>query len=129
MHPPHHLPRIHGEIADYYWEEDGLLISYSKRPKRTVENITANGALVKQITDNKRVPLMIYLSNSPVPHKRTRKFATEQLPVIYSAMAMISEPGLAQFIMNMLFRFQSPPIPMKSFINQEQARAWLKNYL
>jgi hypothetical protein len=117
-----------GEIATY-WFDEGILVSLSKSPQRTVANITGNVALVKQITGNKRVPLLIYLSNSPVPDKEPRKFSTTQLPVIYSAMAMISKPGLAKFIMNILFRLKSPPIPMKSFTDDKAAKEWLKQYL
>jgi hypothetical protein len=117
-----------GEIATY-WFDDGMLVSLSKSPKRTVENITANVALVKEITGNQRVPLLIYLSDSPVPDKKTRVFSTEQLPVIYSAMAMISKPGLSKFIMNILFAFKPPPIPIKSFTNDVEAKEWLKQYV
>ena len=117
-----------GEIATY-WFDEGILVSLSKSPQRTVANITGNVALVKQITGNKRVPMLIYLSNSPVPDKETRKFSTTQLPVIYSAMAMISKPGLAKFIMNILFRLKSPPIPIKSFTDDKAAKEWLKQYL
>ena len=95
-----------GEIATY-WFDDGILVSLSKSPKRTVENIAANVSLVKSITNNTPVPLLIYLSDSPIPDKATRKFSTEQLPVIYSAMAMVSKPGLSKLIMNILFKFKS----------------------
>jgi hypothetical protein len=118
----------HGEIATY-WLDNGILVSLSKSPRRTVENISGNVALVKQITGNKPVPLLIYLADSPVPDKATRKFSTEQLPVIYKAMAMVSRPGLVKFIMNILFKFSSPPIPMKSFGNAEQAKDWLKQFV
>jgi len=124
---PTDRPVYEGEIATY-WFDEGILISFSKSPRRTVANITANVALVKQITNNKRVPLLIYLSNSPVPDKETRRFSTTQLPVIYSAMAMVSKPGLAQFIMRILFQLKPPPIPMKSFTNDLEAKEWLKKY-
>ena len=124
-----HIPLIKGEIADYRLDEEGILYSYSKNPRRTVENIKANITLVKQITGNKKVPLLIYLCNSPVPDKETRKFSAEQLPQVYKAMAMVSEKGLATFIMNMLFRFKTPPIPMKSFSDDREAREWLKQYV
>jgi hypothetical protein len=117
-----------GEIATY-WMEDGILVSLSKNPRRTVANITDNVALVKRITNNKKVPLLIYLSNSPVPDRETQRFSTEQLPNVYTAMAMVSAPGLASFIMNLLFKFQSPPIPMKNFTNDKEAKEWLKQYL
>ena len=120
---------IEGEIADYLLTDNGILISYSKSILRTVENIAANVELVKKITGNKKVPLLIYLKNSPVPDKETRKFSTAQLPQIYTAMAMVSKPGLAQLIMKILFKFQIPPIPMKSFTDDEKAMEWLKRFL
>src|SRR5947207_3050028 len=99
-----------GEIATY-WFDEGILVAKSKSPKRTVENISGNVALVKTITNKKRVPLLIYLSNSPVPDKEARKFSAEQVAVIYSAMAMVSKPGLAKLIMNLVFMLKPPPIP------------------
>jgi len=126
--PPANTQIYKGEIADY-WFDEGILISLSKSVKRTVENISGNVALVKQITGNTPVPLLIYLSNSPVPDKETRRFSTEQLPVIYSAMAMVSKPGLSKFIMNILFSLRPPPIPMKSFTDDKEAKKWLKEYL
>ncbi len=117
-----------GDIATY-WFDDDILVSLSKSPKRTVESIKANIQLVKRITNNKPVPLLIYLSNSPVPDKETRKYSTEQLQVIYSAMAMVSKPGLSKFIMNILFSLKKPPIPMKSFTDDKEAKDWLKLYL
>ncbi len=118
-----------GEIATYWFDESGILVSYSKSIKRTVALISGNVALVKSITNNKPVPLLIYLKDSPVPDAETRKFSTEQLPIIYKAMAMVSKPGLSQFIMKILFKFKPPPIPMKNFTNEEEAKEWLKQYL
>jgi len=129
MIPPKDLELIKGEIADYYYSPDGILYSYSKSTTRTVKNISENIALVKQITGGKKVPLLIYLSKSSVPDKETRKFSAEQLPNVYTAMAMVSNGGLAKFIMNLLFRFKPPPIPMKSFADDEEAREWLKQFL
>lgn len=127
IQPPTDKPVYEGEIADY-WIEGGILVSLSKPPRRTVENITRNVALVKSITGSKPMPLLIYLCNSPVPDKQTRVFSTQQLPVIYTAMAMVSKPGLAQFIMNILFRLKPPPIPIKSFTNDKEAKEWLKQF-
>ncbi|SDH66786.1 SpoIIAA-like [Pedobacter terrae] len=129
MRSDSHNQLIEGEIADYLLTDEGILVSYSKSILRTVENIKANVALVKEITNNKKVPLLIYLKNSPVPDKETRKFSTEQLPQIYTAMAMVSKPGLAHLIMKMLFKFQNPPIPIKSFTDKEKAMEWLKRFL
>jgi len=128
MTPPTDRPIWEGEIATY-WFENGFLVSLSKSTMRTVKTISDNVALVKSITNNKPVPLLIYLTNSPVPDKETRKFSTEQLPVIYKAMAMVSKPGLSKFILNILFSLKPPPIPMKSFTNDKEAKEWLKQFV
>jgi len=129
MNLPENRELIKGEIADYWYSPEGILYSYSKNPKRTIKNISENIALVKQITGNKTVPLLIYLCNSPVPDKETRKFSTEQLPTVYKAMAMVSPPGLAQLIMRLLFKLKPSAIPIKSFTNDEEARDWLKQFV
>lgn len=126
---PNDSELIKGVIADYYFDTDGILISYSKNPKRTIANITENIALVKKITNHKKVPLLIYLCNSPIPDKATRIFATEQLPQVYSAMAMVSDSGLATLIMNVLFRFKQPPLPTKNFTDAAEAKKWLQQFL
>ena len=118
-----------GEISTYWFDDNRILVSLSKSVLRTVENISSNVTLVRSITNNKPVPLLIYLANSPIPDKQTRKFSTEQLPVIYSAMAMVCKPGLSKFIMNILFGIKPPPIPMKSFTNDKVATEWLKQFL
>ena len=118
-----------GEIADYWLDDNGILVSVSKPPRRTVANIKGNIELVKRITNNRIVPLLIYLSPSPVPDKETRKFVNEQLPNLYKAMAMVSKPGLSSIIMSFLFKFQSPPIPIKNFAKEKDAREWLKQFV
>ena len=116
---------IEGEIANYRLDESGILYSYSKSVLRTVPLMERNKELVKSIAGDKPVPLLIFLKNSPMPDKTTRDYSKSILPEIYSAMAMVSKPGLSSLIMKLLFAFQKPPIPMKSFTDEETAKAWL----
>jgi hypothetical protein len=91
--------------------DDGILVSLSKSPRRTVENIRENIALVRSIANNKKVPLLIYLSKSPIPDKE--RFVNEHLPNIYTAMVMVSKPGLAKFIYEFF-------IPVKTAANPDE---------
>ena len=75
------------------------------------------------------MPLLIHLVNSPMPDKATRDFSAAQLPNVYTAMAMVSKPGLATLIMNLLFKLKPPPIPMKNFSNENEAKEWLKQFI
>ncbi len=120
--------RITGEIADYRLDPDGILYAYSKHTRRTISSIRENIQLVKKITGNKKVPLLLFLVNAPVPDKKTREFAAGQLPEVYTAMAMVTKTGLAKFIMRMLFHRKTPPIPMKIFSDEPEAKQWLMQF-
>ena len=125
---PADRPIWEGEIATYWFDGD-VLVSRSKSIRRTVENLRANAALVKEITGGNHVPLLIFLTDSPMPDKAARALSKELLPQNYSAMAMVSPPGLAGFIMKVLFGLQKPPIPMKIFDEARDGKAWLLQYI
>lgn len=112
-----------------YWMKDGILIAQSKPVRRTVDLIRQNITAVRQFTGSRPVPLLIQLTPSPVPDKETRNFSTQQLPLAYSAMAMLSANGLAQFIMNLLFAWKKPPIPIRIFRKEEDAENWLRQFI
>lgn len=129
MTAPTDKQTFEGELATYWFDNNGILVSLSKNPKRTVTNTTDNFALVKRIANNKKVPLLIYLSKSSAPDKQTREFVAKELPNVYTAMAMVSKSGLGTIIMNFLFKLNPPTIPMKNFTDDTQAKEWLKQYL
>lgn len=120
------MNRIIGEIADYEMREDGILVSYSKPVKRTKELIERN-ALLLASNFNCPVPVVVHICKSPVPDKVARIASNQYLPINYSKMAMVSEPGLAQFIMRILFKLKKPAIRMQFFQTEEDAVLWLKN--
>ncbi len=117
--------RIRGEIADYRLDRSGILYSYSHSIKRTIGNLNRNAILVRSIAGKRPVPLLIFLKKSPVPDKATRELSRKLLPELYSAMAMVAENSLSALILKMVFRFQKPPIPIRSFENEAEAREWL----
>ncbi len=125
---PTDRPIYESEIATYWFDDAGFLVSLSKSVKRTVENISNNSELIKKISNNKPVPLLVYLAASPMPDKDAREISTKLLPQNYSAMAMVSKPGLAALIMRLLFKLKPSPIPIKQFTNEKEAREWLMQY-
>ena len=117
------------ELGTYHFDPTGILICQSKPPLRTLENVKANIAAVKKFSGNKKVCLLIFLSPSGKPDKATRQYVASELPNVYKAMAMVSSSGLGKIIMNIIFRFNAPGIPMKTFSNEKDAREWLMQYL
>ncbi len=127
--PPKNTELFETAIATYWFAFDGLLTSVSKNPTRTIANTTESFELIRRITGGKKQPLLVYLCRSGVPDKATRDFVATQLPTVYTAMAMVSKSGLGNFIMNFLFKFKPPAIPMQSFSSDVEAKEWLKSYL
>lgn len=113
------------ELATYWWSDDNYLVSLSKNVLRTVDNLKSNSEVIQKITNNKPVPLLIYLTDSPIPGKEAREISTLLLPINYSVMAMVSKPGLGAFIMKFLFSLKKSPIPLKAFTDEHAAKAWL----
>lgn len=113
-------------IATYWMHESGYLVSVSKPIKRTVENLKENHQLVHSITGGKAFPLLLHLTSSPVPDRAAREYSAEMLPKLYSKMAMVSKPGLAAFVMRLLFQLKPFPIPVKFFTRQIDAENWLQ---
>jgi len=126
MHQPLKSELVKGEIADYYLNEEGVLFSYSKTVVRTVKNISENLELVKGITGGRKVPLLLYVKPSPMPDKATRKYSAEHVADNYSAMAMVSDSGVGNTILRLLFSIKKSPIPIKVFSDDTAALNWLR---
>lgn len=113
------------ELAKYWRITPDIIYAESKPTNRNVETIASNVALVKSLNDHKPVKLIISIAKSPVPDKATRELAAKELPLTYSAMAMIAPNKLTGFIINLIYGMKKPPIPMKTFSNFEDARDWI----
>src|ERR1043166_2740688 len=116
------------EIATSWLDDDGILYQISKPPQRTIKNVTENLEAIRKLTGGKKVCVIVFVSKGSPPDQATRKFVNEQLPKNYKAMAIVSKSGVGKFIMNLLFSFSAPVIPMKTFGNVEEARAWIGQY-
>lgn len=113
------------ELAKYWRIDSGTIYALSKPSNRTVETIASNVTLVKALNDQNPVKLIISIAKSPVPDKATRELAAKELPLTYSAMAMIAPNKLTRFIINLIYGIKKPPIPMKTFSNFEDAHCWI----
>jgi len=116
-------------IGTYWFEESGILVSQSKNVRRTLENMRENISLLKRITGGKPACLIVHLTYSPKPDKPTLDYVASEMPKVYKAMAMVSKSGLAKLILFFLFKLKPPPIPMKTYSNEKDAKEWIRRYL
>lgn len=116
-------------LGTYWFDEEGILNSVSSPAKRTMKNTRYNFDLVQRVSAGRKPCLLVKLCSSPVPSRETQAYVKRRLPDTYTAMAMLSDSGIGELIMNILFKLQAPPIPMRTFRNEEKAREWLRSFL
>jgi len=118
-----------GPFGTYWFDDDGILNSSSNSVRRTLEAARENIALIKRMTQNRPVCLLVHVKYSPKPDRATRDLVSKELPNLYKAMAMVSPSGVGKLIMTVLFALKPPPIPMKTFSNELAAKKWLQKFL
>lgn len=117
---------VESEIM-HCWLEDELLIFWEKPVRATIENISRHRELVSELTEGRRLPLLIYLKETPRPDTETRLEAAKGLVKHYIAIALISSPELAQDTIRLFYLDQSD-IPVKNFTDDWAAKRWLKQF-
>jgi hypothetical protein len=129
MTPPLNTKIYDGELASFWFDEDGILCAVSKKVPRTMEKQKANYALVREITGNKRVCLLADNTDTYTQDDITRKYSAQEMPELFKAMAVISRTAIARAASHLFLYFHGEPIPIKSFDNEKEAKAWLKPFL
>lgn len=129
MTPPSNAKVYEGELADFWFEEDGILCAVSKMIPRTLEKQKANYDLIRQITSNKRVCLLADNTLTYEHDDETRKYMASELPNLFKAMATVSRTVFGQAVSDTFLYYQGTPVPIKTFKNEDEARTWLRQYL
>ena len=129
MNPPENTKIYKGEVATFWFDETGILISKPTGKTRNMSNMPDNFVLVKQIVGNIRRPLLIYMDNSPLPDKETNELIDKEIPNVYKAVGLVATSGIKKIIMNLLFGLKPRVIPMKAFTSDSKAKQWLQSFL
>ncbi len=129
MQAPDNVKIYEGELADFWFDDFGILCAVSKKVPRTIEKQKANYALIREITGNKRVCLLADNTVTYIQDDKTREFSAREMPELFKAMAVISHTVMGKAAAHLFQYFHGQPIPIRSFDNETEAKEWLKQYL
>jgi microsomal dipeptidase-like Zn-dependent dipeptidase len=130
MQPPKDAQVIDWDTSLIWFDEDGVLCSVSKKaPKQTLEQVKKQLEDFRKIIGDKKVCLMIDVTNTTESTKEVRDFAAKEFPKFVKAIAMISSSALGKMLANLFFTVKSQPYPVKMFNDEKEAKEWLKQYL
>lgn len=120
---------VEGEWATYWFDVDGILYALSKGLQKGIQRILSNFELAKQVAQNKKVCMLVYLHNFPLFNNGTQKMVSNDMAERYNAIALVAKSALRKQLMNMFLKLKPPAIPIKSFTNENEARQWLKKFV
>ena len=129
MQPPDNVKIYEGELANFWFDDFGILCAVSKKVTRTIEKQKANYAFIREITGNRRVCLLADNTVTYIQDDKTREFSAMEMPELFKAMAVISNTVMGKAAVHLFQYFHGQPIPIRSFDNEIEAREWLKQYL
>lgn len=130
MHPLQHAQVYHLPLGAFWLDKDGILnVMPVKKEIRTLEDTEATVKELKKILGNKKVGVLVDVSNATNTTREMRKYASEEFPRLAKAIALVSTSALGKMFANLFFALSRQPYPIKMFNNEDDARSWLKQYL
>ena len=129
MTPPSNVKIYESDLADFWFEEEGILCAVSKMAPRTLEKQKANYDLIREITGNKRVCLLADNTLTYEQDDPTRKYMADEIPKVFKAMAVVSRTVFGQAVSDTFLYYHGKPVPIKTFKDENDAREWLRQYI
>ena len=130
MEPPKNIKIFEWETSRFWFDEKGILCSVSKKVNpQSLEETKLIVSNFKKIIGNRKVCILLDVTNSSEASKEVRDYAAVEFPKFVKAMAMISKSALGKMLANLFFSIKTQPYPSKMFNNEEDAKEWLQQYL
>jgi hypothetical protein len=116
-------------MADYWFDEEGILHAESKVAPRTVENVKANFDLVHQITHNQQVCVILDLTRTKPYSVNVLRHLLEEFRYAYKAIGFVSRSPIGEMVANIAIELNRSNCPMRAFSTSEEAKEWIRKYL
>lgn len=117
--------------SSVWFDESGILCCISKKGigDQTLEQVMETMAGFHRIIGPEKVCMLIDVTYSAESSREVRAYASQELPKVVKAIAVVSSSALGKMVANLFFRLKAQPYPAKMFNNEKDARAWLQKYL
>ena len=109
------------------WLRPDGIVQLVQSPQSTVllEDARAAMEAMRQLTGDRRTPLLVDMHNAGSQDRRTRAEWTSRSD-LQSAVALIVGTPLSRKLGSLLLKVNKPPFPIRLFDDEESAVAWLK---
>jgi hypothetical protein len=130
MKPPSNVAVTDTPTSIYWYDENGILCSISKKSAPlSLEETKAVLEDFKKDLRSDKVCMLIDVTNTSESSRDVRDFAAEEFPKFVKAIAMLSSSALGKMLANLFFSLKTQPYPVRMFNDEKDAKEWLKQYL
>ena len=130
MKAPENAKVYDWETSTFWFDESGIFCSISKKaPPQSLNEVKKSMEELYKIIGNKKVCMLLDVTNSSESTKETRDYAAIEFPKFVKAIAMLSQSALGKMMANLFFSIKAQPYPVKMFTDETEAKTWLKQYL
>jgi hypothetical protein len=118
-------------VSSYWFDGNGFLWARSKNVIHTRRKSKAAFELIRHLTDNQRVCLVLDLScNSLVMlDEKSKEFIASELPEMFRAVAVLAPTTLQKVAPTIFLNTVGQPVPIKIVDTEQEAVEWLKWYM
>ncbi|HWY12347.1 MAG TPA: STAS/SEC14 domain-containing protein [Bacteroidia bacterium] len=130
MKPPENAKVYEWDTSTFWFDESGIFCSISKKtPPQSLDEVKKSMEELYKIIGGKKVCMLLDVTYSAESTKETRDYAAVEFPKFVKAIAMLSQSALGKMMANLFFSIKAQPYPVKMFTDENEAKAWLKQYL
>ena len=129
MIPTEHAIIYEGELASFWFDEDGILCSNAKPVHRTLENQKKHLALIRQIIGDDMVFLLSDNTATYTQDNLARAYSAQEMPKLFKAVAIISSTTIGKAAAHLFTYFHGQPVPIRVFDNKKDAKEWLRQFM
>ena len=117
----------HGQLADFWFDTDGILHAMSKPEGiRTLETLKEDLELIKSFSDQKRVGLILDNSFTKAYDIKMIRYTIKEYPKLFKAVAFIPNSPIGKMISSILTTLNPGDVmPIATFENKNDARNWI----
>ena len=131
MTPPKSATLIDFPTSISWFDEEGILCSVPKKdaPALNMEDAREYVDLFRKQVEDKKVCIVALATGSPEIPKRERDWIAEEISKFTAAMAVIFTSPMSRMVAQVFFAFKPPTYPVKFFSNEQDAKAWIRQFL
>lgn len=119
-----------GTLADFFFDEDGILHAVSKDGNRSIETLKEDLIMIKKIVGNKKVCMIIDNSFTKAYDFEMIQFTIKEYPKLFNAVAFVPNSPIGKMISSILATLNpGNSIPIEMFEDKNVAITWIRQYM